>query len=60
LGLELVVDAQRDQPPSMGLRPGLGRQQQGDGIPAAGEGERDRTRAVGEQAPIENGLGLGG
>ncbi len=53
LRLQAMVDGQDDDPPPRPVRPGLGRQEDGEGIAAAGEGHRDRGRRGRLKATIE-------
>jgi len=54
LGLQAMVDGEREEPASAPARPRLGGEQQGGGIAAAGNGHGEGTLGVGEKAAVQD------
>lgn len=53
-----MIDGERQDLAGVPLGPVAGQPQEGDGIPSAGQAEGDGRWRMGQQPPIEAGLGL--
>ncbi len=53
--MQSVIDGKRQQAPPAPLRPVRRQMQQGDGVAAPGQGDRDGRLDMGQQPPVETG-----